>query len=96
MQPVIEQAALELMGTDPDLARRFLTDYSVNHAEDVVDRWKALGEHLLMKYNDGYINEKDSNPEQGYPGTWLEEVIRSRPEQFQLTQPEDAQTELPY
>ncbi|MCK5379021.1 MAG: C69 family dipeptidase [Acidobacteria bacterium] len=96
MQPVIEKAALELMETNPDLALRFLTDYSVNHAEGVVHRWKALGEHLLMKYNDGYINEKDGDPERGYPGTWLEEVVRSRPEQFQLTQPEDAKTELPY
>ncbi len=96
MQPVIEKAALELMETNPDLALRFLTDYSVNHAEGVVHRWKALGEHLLMKYNDGYINEKDGDPERGYPGTWLEEVVRSRPEQFQLTQPEDAATELPY
>ncbi len=96
MQPIIEKAAVELMEADPDLARRFLTDYSVNHAEDVVDRWKALGEHLLTKYNDGYVNENDSDPERGYPGSWLEEVVRSRPEQFHLTQPEDAKTVLPY
>ncbi len=96
MQPVIEKAALELMETNPDLAHRFLTNYSVNHAENVVDRWKALGEHLMMKYNDGYINEKGTEAERGYPGTWLEEVVRSRPDQFNLNQNQEAETVLPY
>ncbi|MEN8164095.1 MAG: C69 family dipeptidase [Acidobacteriota bacterium] len=96
MQPVIEKAALELMGTDPDLALRFLTDYSVNRAESVVIRWKALGEHLLMKYNDGYINEKGTEPERGYPDSWLEEVVRSRPEQFHLDQNQEPEIVLPY
>lgn len=96
LQPIIEKAALELTGTNPDLARRFLTHYSVTHAEEVVDRWKTLGEHLLMKYNDGYVNEKGTEPERGYSGLWLEEVVRSRPEQFHLTQPERVKTELPY
>jgi len=96
MQPVIEKAALELMETNPDLALRFLTDYSVNQAEDVVARWKALGEHLLTKYNDGYVNEKETDAERGYPGTWLEEVIRSRPGQFHLNQEQEAETVLPY
>ncbi len=96
MQPVIEKAALELMETNPDLALRFLTDYSVNHAENVVDRWKALGEHLLTKYNDGYVNEKETDPEHGYPDSWLEEVVRSRPDQFHLDQSQEAKTVLPY
>ena len=96
LQPIIEKAALELMQNDPDLARRFLTDYSVNHAEAVFDRWKKLGEHLVMKYNDGYVNEKGVDPECGYPGSWLQEVVRSRPEQFDLNQNQEPETVLPY
>ncbi len=96
LQPIIEKAALELMENDPDLARSFLTDYSINHAERVVKRWKALGDHLLMKYNDGYVNEPGENPERGYPQTWLETVVESEPDRFRLAQPEEAETELPY
>jgi dipeptidase len=96
LQPIIEKAALELMESNPDLAHRFLTDYSVNHAEEVFDRWKKLGEHLLMKYNDGYVNIKGEKPELGYPQSWLETVVGERPDQFRLAQPEKAETDLPY
>ena len=48
-RPMIEKTALELWQNDPEAARRFLTDHSVSHAEEVVRRWKALGEHLLAR-----------------------------------------------
>ena len=96
LQPAIESTALELARTDPELARRFLTEFSVSQAESAVRRWRALGEHLLTKYNDGYVAEAGSDPERGYPEGWLREVIRARPEQF-LLEPESAtETELPY
>jgi dipeptidase len=96
LQPAVERTAVELTTTDPELARRYLTDFAVSHAEDAVRRWRALGEHLLTKYNDGYVVEDDQDPERGYPEGWLREVIRARPDQFRLEQESTAETELPY
>ena len=85
LQPAVEKTALELARSDPDLMTRYLTDYSVTHAEQVVVRWKALAEHLLTKYNDGYVKDEDGRPrERGYPESWLREVWRARPDQFRL------------
>jgi hypothetical protein len=96
MQPVVEQTALALAEKDPDLMRDYLTQYSVGQGEEVVRRWKELGEFLLTKYNDGYVAGTDDNVEQGYPESWLREVIRARPDQFLLEQTEEAETELPF
>jgi dipeptidase len=85
LQPAVEKTALELSESNPELMTRFLTDYSVMHAEQVVDRWKMLAEHLLTKYNDGYVKDEDGSPkERGYPESWLRKVVRERPDQFRL------------
>jgi dipeptidase len=96
LQPVVEQTALALVDSDPDLLTDYLTQYSIGQAEAAVRRWTALGEHLLTTYNDGYVVREDELVERGYPEGWLREVIRARPEQFRLEQPESAETELPY
>jgi len=101
LQPAVEQTAVDLYSRDPELMRRFLTDYSVSHAEDVVRRWRELGEHLLTTYNDGYViapggADEEHPAERGYPPSWLHEVVRSRPDQLLLEQPEDAENVLPY
>ena len=97
MQPVIEQTAMALAETDPDLMREFLTSYSVGQAEEVVRRWRELGELLLTKYNDGYVaGGDDEDVERGYPESWLREVVRTRPDQFRLEQAETPENELPY
>ena len=44
LQPAIEKTALDMLRTDPQRARRFLTDYSVSAGEQVVRRWKELAE----------------------------------------------------
>ncbi len=85
LQPVIEGIAVALAKTDTTLMTRYLTDYSVSHAETVVSRWQELGEHLLTRYNDGYVkNDKGRPQEKGYPEGWLREVLKSRPDQFRL------------
>ena len=85
LQPVIERTAAELGKSDSALMIRYLTDYSVSHAEMVVARWKDLGEHLITRYNDGYVkNDKGRPEEKGYPEDWLREVINSRADQFRL------------
>jgi dipeptidase len=85
LQPAVEKTALELLNSNPDLMTRYLTDYSVSHAEMVVDRWKELGEHLITKYNDGYVKDEEGRPRgDGYPERWLQEVVKVRPNQFLL------------
>ncbi|WP_234445816.1 dipeptidase [Carboxylicivirga marina] len=54
----IDQSAKALYDQNPDLARQFLTDFSINQAELVTERWKRLGEFLLVKYNDGNLHEE--------------------------------------
>jgi len=87
LQPTVENAAIELAKSDPAGLTRYLTDYSVSHAEEVVRRWRELGEFLICKYNDGYVKDENGRPqEKSYPEEWLREVLRSRPEQFKLKQ----------
>lgn len=84
-QPVVEKTALDLATKDPDMMVRYLTDYCVSHGEMVVKRWRELGEHLITKYNDGYIKDEDGRPqEQGYPDGWLQAVAKTRPGHFRL------------
>jgi hypothetical protein len=85
LQPAVEKTAAELARSDTNLATRYLTDYSVMHAETTVLRWRALAEHLITKYNDGYIrSDQGKYPDVGYPEAWLRRVLRERPEQFRL------------
>ena len=85
MQDAVEMTAAELAKTDRALMRRYLTAYSITGAENVVTRWRALGEHLVTKYNDGYVQDENGRPQEaGYPETWLRSVLQQRPEQFKL------------
>jgi len=69
----------------------------VGQADEVVRRWKELGEHLLTKYNDGYVaGDGEDSAERGYPQEWLNLVVSERPEQFRLARPEENLTDLPY
>lgn len=90
LQPAVEKTAAELAQSAPALAIRYLTDYSVTRAELVVKRWRALGEHLIAKYNDGYVQDEKGRPqEQGYPEAWLRRVLKERPDQFRLPEKPD-------
>ncbi len=85
LQPAVEQTAVTLAKTDARLAARYLTDYSVMHGEMVVKRWRELGEQLMTKYNDGFVQDQPGRPQEvGYPEAWLREVIKARPKQFEL------------
>ena len=85
LQPEVEKTALALASSSPPLLTQYLTDYSVIHAEDMVRRWKELGEMLLTKYNDGYVkNDSGRVTEKGYPEGWLRETVNARPGQFRL------------
>ncbi|NLH57522.1 MAG: dipeptidase, partial [Rikenellaceae bacterium] len=73
----------------PEQAIDFITDYSVNTANALVERWQKLFEFLLVKYIDGNIKQEVNgvfqwneyhgapaevgNPQ--YPDWWKKEVI---------------------
>ncbi len=56
----VDAAALAMYDKNPQAARKFLTDFSINQTQNVVSRWKKLGEFLTVKYLDGNLHpEKD-------------------------------------
>jgi len=85
IQPTIEKMALDLYSSDSTLMTEFLTDYCVTHGDNVVQRWRQLGEHLLTKYNDGYVKDENGRPkDKGYPEGWLKAVLKDRVKKFKL------------
>jgi len=88
IQPAVEKVATELEKTEPALAKKYLSDYSVSHAEMVVKRWKELGEYIFTKYNDGYINDgKDGGRHPkgvGYGSEWIKRVLKESPEYYKI------------
>jgi hypothetical protein len=98
LQPSVEKTAVEIAEADPGLLTEYLTSYSVSAGERVTARWTELAEHLLTKYNDGYVRDENEAQQVGYPEEWLRDVIRLRPDQFYLEEaPADtAEEALPY
>jgi dipeptidase len=60
MIPAIDKAALELQSKDPVEARNFLTWFSTTTANSATNRWKKLGEYLLVKYIDGNVKKEEN------------------------------------
>lgn len=58
--PAIDKAAAELYQTDPVEAKRFLTWFSTTTADAATERWKKLGEYLLVKYMDGNVKKEEN------------------------------------
>ena len=50
LQPSVEKTALDLHNKDKELARQYLTQYTVNSGETVMRKWKKLGKQLLSEY----------------------------------------------
>ena len=91
----IDEAALALWKEEPELAREFLTDYSVNMGNYTLQRWKELGNFLLVKYLDGNVKQEKNgrflrNPWDypqppsfpGYPDEWKDNVIKNTGDRF--------------
>lgn len=63
-QAEIEAQAKALLSQDPARAKAYLTDYSAQCAKQMMNRWKQLGEYLIVKFNDQAIKpEKDGKYE---------------------------------
>lgn len=54
-----EKQAMALYDADPDKAKEFLTDYSVNSAMNTMEEWKGLGTYLIVRYNDQTVRPVD-------------------------------------
>ncbi len=85
----VDKAAADLYKKDPELARGFITSYSVSMGEQTFRQWKELGQYLLVKYIDGNVKKESNgkflyngmggrvpaNPDQpGYPDWWYEKI----------------------
>lgn len=91
-QPEIEAAALALYKQAPELARSFLTDYSVKLGDATVKRWKKLGEHLLFKYLDGNVkNELGEVTHPPYPESWYRKIVEETGDHFKIRQLENSE-----
>ena len=93
--PAIDKAALELYEKDPELAKDFLTNFSVSMGNYTVERWEELFRFLLVKYLDGNIKKEENgvfltnqwgkypiveHPE--YPEWWLRTVVKLTGDKF--------------
>ena len=59
--PAIDAAALSLHKASPLKAREFLTDYSINTAQALFNRWVKLDHYLLVKFVDGYVKSQNED-----------------------------------
>lgn len=96
--PVIDKAAETLYNSvNETQARNFLTEYSVNEANNMTARWKRLGQFLLVKYIDGnikienegeFVRTEDGMPIQpnqpGYPEWWRKALVKSTGDHFKV------------
>ena len=58
--PKVEQAAALLYDSDPQAAVKLLNLYSVETAQKMLERWKALATYLIVKYNDMIIRPEEN------------------------------------
>ncbi len=77
--PNIDAWALDLYKKDPTEARRFLNEYSNNHAANVIQAWWDLGDQLLVKYNHLWIYDSQKRERQAikFPDWYLKMLIDS-------------------
>lgn len=92
-----EKEALELYKKSPEQAIQFLTKYSEKQAQYAFEKWKKLGEFLVIKYMDGVVRkEKDgefirnehgkpSSPQRvGYPKDFYERVVKETGDKYKV------------
>jgi len=98
----VDKAAENLYKTDPEMAREFITDYSVSMGNNTFQHWKELGEFLLVKFIDGNVKKEingefqyngmggnvPANPDQpGYPDWWYEKIVEKDGEKLKVIGP---------
>ncbi len=74
----IDKTAMLLYKENPAFVKEFLTNYSVNTANALFEKWKKLDEYLLVKYIDG--NTKKQNPDGSFVNNGHSKVIPPAPD----------------
>ncbi|WP_026852921.1 dipeptidase [Geothrix fermentans] len=76
-QAEVDQTALGLYKQDPGAAREYLTKYAARQTDELMGRWKKLGEFLIWKYMDGNVrNEKGEVTHPKAPEDWLRCIVK--------------------
>ena len=85
-QADIDAQAQKLLAQNITDCRKFLTEYSVNTALQMLERWKELGTYLIMKFNDQVVKkEKDGKWELTEDGICVSTERPGYPEQYRQT-----------
>lgn len=84
-QAAVEAAALELHQRSPRLAVDYLTDYTMRMGTMVHDRWRRLGEELLVKYLDGNVKTPTGEvTHPGYDEAWYRRLAEEEGERLRV------------
>ena len=86
----IDSKAVEFFNENPELAVKFLTDYSVAKGAQTFAAWKKLYAHLFTKFMDGNIKTigpddkfpKVSQP--GYSPEWYKIIVKETGDRFKV------------
>ncbi len=95
-QAGVEKKAQELYAQNPQAAVKYLNDYSVEKAQQMLARWKQLFEFMVVKYNDMIIKPTDKNgtfektqyglgarpARPGYPEKYAKELVKQSGDKF--------------
>jgi dipeptidase len=95
LQDGLEKKAIALHAQQPELAVKYLNAYSVEKAQQMLERWKVLAWYLVVKYNDMIIHPEEngkftrdkfglgSRPKRpGYPEAYKRALIRQTGDKF--------------
>ena len=95
-QAGVEKKAQELYAQNPQAAVKYLNDYSVEKAQQMLDRWNQLFEFMVVKYNDMIIKPTDKNGtfkktpyglgatpvRPGYPEKFAKQLVKQSGDKF--------------
>lgn len=95
-QAGVEKKAQELYAQNPQAAVKYLNDYSVEKAQQMLGRWNQLFEFLVVKYNDMIIKPTDKNgtfkktpyglgarpARPGYPEKFAKQLVKQSGDKF--------------
>lgn len=95
-QPGVEAKAQELYAQDPQAAVKYLNNYGIEKAQQMLARWQQLFQFMVVKYNDMIIKptKKDGSFEKtpyglgatpvrpGYPEKYAKELIKQTGDKF--------------
>ena len=95
-QAGVEKKAQELYAQNPQAAVKYLNDYSVEKAQQMLARWNQLFEFMVVKYNDMIIKPTDKNgnfektpyglgarpARPGYPEKFAKQLVKQSGDKF--------------